>query len=129
MVQQTDVNALLEYHDDVGAAEHEVAHVIATLQFLVDLQCGQPVDAAYLRHADRQHGDEAVLFGLDNGTGTGLNHLESHVVDVIVQFALIVPKRIAATSRYTWDGTQLYEASVNGCMVMVIAIDVKEGVR
>ena len=127
VVEQFHIDATLENHDDVRASELEEAHLVATMQRLTYVQRGNPVDAAYLRHTDGKHGYQAVVFSLDDGASTCLDHLESEVVDVVVELLLVVPEGIASACRHSGYRAQLLEHTIYGGMVAVVAVDVQEG--
>ena len=81
----------LEKHDDVRAAKLEESHFVAALEALSYVQCGKPVDAAYLGHADREHSHQTVLFSVYNGTTTGFDHLKTDIIHILIQLFGVVP--------------------------------------
>ena len=106
IVQQFDTDSSLEYQYDVRTAEKEVAHLLTLFKTVADMQRGEPIAGTDLRHAYRKHRNETKVFGFDDGTRTGLYHLEAHVIMVIVELLAFVPKGVAATGCHPWNSTQ-----------------------
>lgn len=79
-VDQLHIAIPLKHHDEITAAEHKVAQLLALMQRLADLR--RQYDLGHLRHAHRQASNQTNR-RVDDHQATRLHELIARVVECV----------------------------------------------